>query len=163
MYNFELHRRYFGGVLQNAAICSAILAHHKILTKRKYFRPRSHRVEVAAVGDPRSDGVSTLKFANQTKSYTVGLLFAPENTTFVPADTRANVLPILPVSRADISKFAKKRKRRREREEKQKKMRTEESQNVRTREEDGAEKKRKKRISIGCNGTHARVKTMKLK
>ncbi|KAL2721152.1 hypothetical protein V1477_019972 [Vespula maculifrons] len=90
-------------------------------------------------------------------------LFAPENTTSVPANADVNVLSNLPVSRADISKFAKKRKRRREREEKEKKMRTEESQNVRTREEDGAEKKRKKRISIGCNGTHARVKTMKLK
>ncbi|KAL2721370.1 hypothetical protein V1477_020190 [Vespula maculifrons] len=58
-----IFRRNFGDVLQNAAIRSAILAHHKILMKHKYFRPRSHRVEVAAVGDPRSDGVSTLKFA----------------------------------------------------------------------------------------------------
>ncbi|KAL2751467.1 hypothetical protein V1477_000625 [Vespula maculifrons] len=41
--------------LENAAIRSAILAQYKILTKRKYFRPRSHRVEVAAVGDPRTN------------------------------------------------------------------------------------------------------------
>ncbi|KAL2736299.1 hypothetical protein V1477_012808 [Vespula maculifrons] len=41
-------------------------------------------------------------------------------------------------------------------------MRREESQNVRTCEEDGAEKKRKKRISVRCNRTHARVKKMKL-
>ncbi|KAL2750150.1 hypothetical protein V1477_001646 [Vespula maculifrons] len=103
------------------------------------------------------------KVQKSSWSISVGPLFAPENTTSVPANADVNALSILPVSRADISKFAKKRKRRREREEKEKKMRTEESQNVRTREEDGAEKKRKKRISIGCNGTHARVKTMKLK
>ncbi|KAL2724935.1 hypothetical protein V1477_018796 [Vespula maculifrons] len=64
----------------------------------KYYRPRSHRLEVAASGDPRANGDSTLKFANQTKSITVGLLIAPENTTPVPADTRASVLPILPQS-----------------------------------------------------------------
>ncbi|KAL2751353.1 hypothetical protein V1477_000511 [Vespula maculifrons] len=46
----------------NAAIRSAILAHHKILTKRKYFRPRSHRVEVAAVGDPRTNGDSNFYY-----------------------------------------------------------------------------------------------------
>ncbi|KAL2737182.1 hypothetical protein V1477_012138 [Vespula maculifrons] len=63
----------------------------------KYYRPRSHRVEVAASRDPRANGGSTLKFANQTKSITVGLLFAPENTTSVSADTGVRVLPILPV------------------------------------------------------------------
>ncbi|KAL2724940.1 hypothetical protein V1477_018801 [Vespula maculifrons] len=82
--------------LENTAIRSAILAHHKILTKRKYFRPRSHCVEIAAVGDPRANEVSTLNFANQTESFTVGFLFAPENTTPVPADTPTSVLPILP-------------------------------------------------------------------
>ncbi|KAL2748901.1 hypothetical protein V1477_002837 [Vespula maculifrons] len=69
-----------------------------ILMCCKYYRPRSHRLEVAASGDPRANGDSTLKFANQTKSITVGLLIAPENTTPVPADTRASVLPILPQS-----------------------------------------------------------------
>ncbi|KAL2725788.1 hypothetical protein V1477_018226 [Vespula maculifrons] len=117
---------------------------------RKYYRPRSHHVEVAAFGDPRANGDSTLKFAgdstlnsrsqrsmhyarnqaanwrrvsprlriakpfylvahkpthdrlfirfsNQTKSITVGLLIAPENTTPVPTDTRASVLSNLPV------------------------------------------------------------------
>ncbi|KAL2742571.1 hypothetical protein V1477_009172, partial [Vespula maculifrons] len=78
---------------------------------RKYYRPRSHRVEVAASGDPRANGDSTLKFANQTKSICEGLLIAPENTTSVPADTRTSVLPILPVFRADMSRFAKKKKR----------------------------------------------------
>ncbi|KAL2729871.1 hypothetical protein V1477_015682, partial [Vespula maculifrons] len=63
----------------------------------KYYRPRSHHVEVAASGDPRANEDSTLKFANQTESFTVGLLIAPENTTSVPADTGASVLPILPV------------------------------------------------------------------
>ncbi|KAL2750747.1 hypothetical protein V1477_000850 [Vespula maculifrons] len=41
-------------------------------------------------------------------------------------------------------------------------MRREESQNLRTREKDGAEKKRKKRISVRCNGTRALVEKMKL-
>ncbi|KAL2729954.1 hypothetical protein V1477_015765 [Vespula maculifrons] len=63
MFHLELHGRNFRQSLKNAAIRSAILAHHKILTKRKYFRPRSHLVEVAAVGDPRANGVSTLNFA----------------------------------------------------------------------------------------------------
>ncbi|KAL2744583.1 hypothetical protein V1477_007125 [Vespula maculifrons] len=100
----------FGRTLKDAAI-------RPISLYRKYYRPRSHHVEVAASGDPRANGDSTLKLAcpaNQTKSFTVGLLIAPENTAPVPADTRTNVLSILPVFRADISRFAKKRKRRRE-------------------------------------------------
>ncbi|KAL2727972.1 hypothetical protein V1477_017248 [Vespula maculifrons] len=104
-----IHKRDFGRVLKYAAIRPIL----NISIFRKYYRPRSHRVEVAASEDPRANGDSTLKFArpaNQTKSITVGLLIAPENTTLVPADTRANVLPILPVFRADISRFAKKRK-----------------------------------------------------
>ncbi|KAL2732807.1 hypothetical protein V1477_015048 [Vespula maculifrons] len=157
-----IFRRNFREVLKNAAIRSAILAHHKILKIHKYFRPRSHRVEVAAVGDPRANGVSTLNFANQTKSITVGLLIAPENTTPVPADTRASVLPILPVFRADISRFAKTRKRRREREENEKRRKPERVICERTRERDGAEKKRKQRISVRCNGTHACMKKMKM-
>ncbi|KAL2743186.1 hypothetical protein V1477_008675 [Vespula maculifrons] len=60
-----------------------------------FYRPRSHRVEVAASGDPRANGDSTLN--NQTESFTVGLLIAPENTTSVPADIGVSVLPILPV------------------------------------------------------------------
>ncbi|KAL2745056.1 hypothetical protein V1477_006473 [Vespula maculifrons] len=32
---------------------------------RKYYRPRSHRVEVAALWDPRANGESTLKSANR--------------------------------------------------------------------------------------------------
>ncbi|KAL2737178.1 hypothetical protein V1477_012134 [Vespula maculifrons] len=52
----------FRKALKNAAIRSAILAHHKILTKRKYFRPRSHRVEVAASEDPRANGDSTFYY-----------------------------------------------------------------------------------------------------
>ncbi|KAF7415115.1 hypothetical protein HZH68_003604 [Vespula germanica] len=99
---------------------------------------------------------------NQTKSITVGLLIAPENTRPVPADTGDSVLPILPVFRADISRFAKKRKRRRESKEKEKKMRREESLNVRTCEKDGVEQKRKKRRSVRCDGTHACVEKMKL-
>ncbi|KAF7401052.1 hypothetical protein HZH68_006872 [Vespula germanica] len=100
--------------------------------------------------------------SNQTKSICVGLLNAPENTTPVLAGTHTSVLPILPVFRADISRLAKKRKRRRKREGKKKKMRREESQNVRTCEKDGAEKKRKKRRSVRCDGTHACVEKMKL-
>ncbi|KAL2743558.1 hypothetical protein V1477_009047, partial [Vespula maculifrons] len=112
----------FGQVLKYTAIRSVVLAIyryymastcHIISVYRKYYRPRSHHVEVAAFGDPRANGDSTLKFArpacsnnrrsikrsprNQTKSFTVGLLIAPENTTSVPADTGMSVLPILPV------------------------------------------------------------------
>nr|KAF7435808.1 hypothetical protein H0235_003999 [Vespula pensylvanica] len=153
---FEIRRKkHFGKTLKYAAIRPVVLALHNlnIISKyRKYYRPRSHHVEVAASGDPRANGDSTLKFANQTESFTVGLLIASENTTPVPADTGDSVLSILPVFRADILRFAKKKKRGREREEQKKKMRREESQNVCTRGKDGAEKKRKKRISVSCNG-----------
>ncbi|KAL2721159.1 hypothetical protein V1477_019979, partial [Vespula maculifrons] len=98
-------------------IRSVVLAFHKISIHSKYYRPRSHRVEVAASGDPRANGDSTLKFANQTKSITVRLLIAPENTTPVPADTRAEVLSTIPTY-ADISKSMKRRRSRRAREEK---------------------------------------------
>ncbi|KAL2734920.1 hypothetical protein V1477_013638 [Vespula maculifrons] len=37
----------------------------QILIYRKYYRPRSHRVEVAACGDPRANGDSTLIFARR--------------------------------------------------------------------------------------------------
>ncbi|KAL2737269.1 hypothetical protein V1477_012225 [Vespula maculifrons] len=43
-------------LFENAAIRSAILAFHGFLKQHK-----SHRVEVAALGDPRSNGDSTLK------------------------------------------------------------------------------------------------------
>ncbi|KAL2721148.1 hypothetical protein V1477_019968 [Vespula maculifrons] len=43
-------------LFENAAIRSAILAFHRYLKQHK-----SHRVEVAALGDPRSNGDSTLK------------------------------------------------------------------------------------------------------
>ncbi|KAL2748117.1 hypothetical protein V1477_003666, partial [Vespula maculifrons] len=75
-----------------AAIRSVVLA----LIYHEYYLPRSHHVEVAASGDPRANGDSTLKFANQTKSITVGLLIAPENITSMSADTSASVLSILP-------------------------------------------------------------------
>ncbi|KAL2743010.1 LOW QUALITY PROTEIN: hypothetical protein V1477_008499 [Vespula maculifrons] len=55
---------------------------------------------------------------NQTESFTVGLLLAPENTTSVPADIGVSVLSILPRTLADISKFIKRRRSRRERKEK---------------------------------------------
>ncbi|KAL2751473.1 hypothetical protein V1477_000631 [Vespula maculifrons] len=42
-------------MLKCAAIRSEILAASKIPTQNKYCRPRSHRVEVAAVGDPRTN------------------------------------------------------------------------------------------------------------
>ncbi|KAL2734922.1 hypothetical protein V1477_013640 [Vespula maculifrons] len=47
--------------LENAAIRSEILAPYKI-SINKYCRPRSHRVEVAASGDPRTNGDSTLYY-----------------------------------------------------------------------------------------------------
>ncbi|KAL2738396.1 hypothetical protein V1477_011755 [Vespula maculifrons] len=49
-------------VLKNAAIRSAILAVYEFPIYHKYFRPRSHRVEVAASGDPRTNGDSTLYY-----------------------------------------------------------------------------------------------------
>nr|KAF7383347.1 hypothetical protein H0235_018483 [Vespula pensylvanica] len=51
----------FKKVLKNAAIRSEILEGYKISIHHKYCRPRSHRVEVAASGDPRANGDSTLK------------------------------------------------------------------------------------------------------
>ncbi|KAL2751358.1 hypothetical protein V1477_000516 [Vespula maculifrons] len=58
----EFANEYEVKELENAAIRSALLAQYKILTKRKYFRPRSHRVEVAAVGDPRTNGDSNFYY-----------------------------------------------------------------------------------------------------
>ncbi|KAL2731198.1 hypothetical protein V1477_015563 [Vespula maculifrons] len=52
----------FGKILKNAAVRKVILAAYKISTYHKYFRPRSHRVEVAASGDPRTNGGSALYY-----------------------------------------------------------------------------------------------------
>ncbi|KAL2731201.1 hypothetical protein V1477_013505 [Vespula maculifrons] len=52
----------FGKILKNAAVRKVILAAYKISTYNKYFRSRSHRVEVAASGDPRTNGGSTLYY-----------------------------------------------------------------------------------------------------
>ncbi|KAL2732799.1 LOW QUALITY PROTEIN: hypothetical protein V1477_015040 [Vespula maculifrons] len=52
-----------GKILKNAAIRSVILAVYESSMYHKYFRPRSHRVEVAALRDPRANGESTLKSA----------------------------------------------------------------------------------------------------
>ncbi|KAL2750142.1 hypothetical protein V1477_001638 [Vespula maculifrons] len=49
-------------MLKCAAIRSEILAASKIPTQNKYCRPRSHRVEVAAVGDPRTNGDSNFYY-----------------------------------------------------------------------------------------------------
>ncbi|KAL2711525.1 LOW QUALITY PROTEIN: hypothetical protein V1478_018546 [Vespula squamosa] len=54
---FSAHWRWY------AAIRPEILASHKNFIYSKYFRPRSHREEVAAFGDPRANGDSTLQFA----------------------------------------------------------------------------------------------------
>ncbi|KAL2744930.1 LOW QUALITY PROTEIN: hypothetical protein V1477_007472 [Vespula maculifrons] len=145
------HGRNFGEVLQNAAIRSAILAHHKILMKHKYFRPRSHRVEVAAVGDPRSDG----DFYSRPR--TPGLCPPTHSRVFFlsyPYSAR-----IYRDSRRRGKDEEEEKNRRREREEKKKEMRREESKNVRTPEKNEAEKKR---TSVRCNGTDARLKKMKL-
>ncbi|KAL2739381.1 hypothetical protein V1477_010770, partial [Vespula maculifrons] len=48
-------------------------------------------------------------------------------------------------------------------EKKKKRKRRRESWNMRAYENDRTQKKRKQRISIRCNETHSRVKTMKLK
>ncbi|KAL2750162.1 hypothetical protein V1477_001658 [Vespula maculifrons] len=87
----------------------------------------SHRLTLQSSDDRITTGHSIV-FSNQTKSINVGLLIAPENTTPVPADTRASDLSILPYepnhstirrTRADISKSVKKRRRSRERAEKE--------------------------------------------
>ncbi|KAL2751475.1 hypothetical protein V1477_000633 [Vespula maculifrons] len=49
-------------MLKCAAIRSEILAASKIPIQNKYCRPRSHRVEVAAVGDPRTNGDSNFYY-----------------------------------------------------------------------------------------------------
>ncbi|KAL2736294.1 hypothetical protein V1477_012803 [Vespula maculifrons] len=61
----EFDRENLGKILKNAAIRSVILAVHEFPMYHKYFRPRSHRVEVAALWDPRANGESTLKSANR--------------------------------------------------------------------------------------------------
>ncbi|KAF7386281.1 hypothetical protein HZH68_013413 [Vespula germanica] len=86
-------RKAFGKILRNAAICSRVLAAYKIPTYHKYFRPRSHRVEVAACGDPRTNGDSTLEStirdafplrelqaSQQTGDSSAGLNLASANT-----------------------------------------------------------------------------------
>ncbi|KAL2744589.1 hypothetical protein V1477_007131 [Vespula maculifrons] len=75
-------------------------------------------------------------WSNQTKSFTVGLLIAPENTTFAPADTRASVLSILPdlIRCIEIWEEEEKRKSRKE------------SRNMRAREKDRTQKKERKDI-----------------
>ncbi|KAL2724621.1 LOW QUALITY PROTEIN: hypothetical protein V1477_018482 [Vespula maculifrons] len=88
-------------------------------------------------------------------SISIGLLFAPENTTSLPADTGVRVLPILPIygTLADMSKSMNWRRSRREREEK--KAGT--CAHVK-----GIVSGRKRRRHIG-NVTRARVRTMKWK
>ncbi|KAL2741870.1 hypothetical protein V1477_009499 [Vespula maculifrons] len=58
----------FGKIVKNAAVRKVILAAYKISTYHKYFRPRSHRVEVAASGDPRTNGGSTLYYYQESKA-----------------------------------------------------------------------------------------------
>ncbi|KAL2744053.1 hypothetical protein V1477_007929 [Vespula maculifrons] len=143
--------------LKHAAIRSIILVSQKISTNRKHYRPRSHHVEVAASGDPRANGVSTLKSTSRD-AFPLRELRASQQTgdnsvfhkyyrprshhveVAASGDPRANGDSTL--------RFA-------EREGRKKKMRREESQNVRTREKYGAEKKRKKRISVSCSRPHA--------
>ncbi|KAL2737273.1 hypothetical protein V1477_012229 [Vespula maculifrons] len=60
--SLEFDRENLGKILKYAAIRSIILVSHKISTYRKYYRPRSHRVEVAASGDPRTNGDSTFYY-----------------------------------------------------------------------------------------------------
>ncbi|KAL2737181.1 LOW QUALITY PROTEIN: hypothetical protein V1477_012137 [Vespula maculifrons] len=134
-------KRNFGKTLKYAAIRPVVLAFYNYMYNvvidfnfrynsdidfniyGKYYRPRSHRVE----------------------SITVGLLFAPENTTSVPADTGVRVLPILPQSimkrtfgrYIGTSPIYRNPRRRGKEEEK-------ESRNMRARESDKTQKNRKK-------------------
>ncbi|KAL2725892.1 hypothetical protein V1477_018330 [Vespula maculifrons] len=57
-------KRDFGKTLKYAAIRPILdIIQTQISIYRKYYRPRSYRVEVAASEDPRANGDSTLKFA----------------------------------------------------------------------------------------------------
>lgn len=58
-----LSRKDFGKVWKYDAIHSVVLASNNILIYCKYYRSRSHHVEVAASGDPQANGYSTLKSA----------------------------------------------------------------------------------------------------
>ncbi|KAL2738404.1 hypothetical protein V1477_011763 [Vespula maculifrons] len=63
----SINRSYRGFIAEYtenkcAAIRSGILAASMISIHNKYCRPRSHRVEVAASGDPRTNGDSTLYY-----------------------------------------------------------------------------------------------------
>ncbi|KAL2721640.1 hypothetical protein V1477_020460 [Vespula maculifrons] len=137
----------------NAAIRSAILAHHKILKIHKYFRPRSHRVEVAAVGDPRANGQSNevhhRRTFNRAREHHACARRHTRECSSYPTRIPRGYIEI----REEEEKMKRKKKRRREREEEKKQMRRKENKSVRTREKDEAEKKGKKRISVRCNGT----------
>ncbi|KAL2737179.1 hypothetical protein V1477_012135 [Vespula maculifrons] len=73
--HFKLKGRDFRKALKYAAIRPILDTIYNLVTDfrhtsdidfniyGKYYRPRSHRVEVAASRDPRANGGSTLKFA----------------------------------------------------------------------------------------------------
>ncbi|KAL2742391.1 hypothetical protein V1477_010020 [Vespula maculifrons] len=126
--------------------CSTV---HTVGFRHLETRPVVHRLHyIASTTDP---GPTT--WSNQTKSITVGLLIAPENITPVPADTRASVLPILPVfalnnrletepfdDASDLRRYIEIRGE----EEKKKRKKRKESRNMRARENDRTQKKRMK-------------------
>ncbi|KAL2723805.1 hypothetical protein V1477_019037 [Vespula maculifrons] len=59
---FEFDGKDLGKMLKCAAIRSEIFAASKLSIHDKYRRPRSHRVEIAACGDPRTNGDSTFYY-----------------------------------------------------------------------------------------------------
>nr|KAF7438512.1 hypothetical protein H0235_000903 [Vespula pensylvanica] len=86
----------FGKALKNAAIRSVILAGYKISIHHKYCRPRSHRVEVAAIGDPRTNGDTTLYyFYYYQKSKATGRSPLPTNSSLQTLKLQPHAFPHL--------------------------------------------------------------------
>ncbi|KAF7418864.1 hypothetical protein HZH68_001517 [Vespula germanica] len=81
-------RKDFGKILKNAAICSVILSAYKITTHHKYFRPRSHPLEVAATGDPRTNGKATGRPPLPTNSSLQTLKLQPHASPYLGIDLR---------------------------------------------------------------------------
>ncbi|KAL2736377.1 hypothetical protein V1477_012886 [Vespula maculifrons] len=85
-----------GKILKNAAIRSVILAVYKITIRHKYFRPRSHREEVAASRDPRTNDDSTFYyFYYYQKSKATGRLPLPTNSSLQTLKLQPHASPHL--------------------------------------------------------------------
>ncbi|KAL2732806.1 LOW QUALITY PROTEIN: hypothetical protein V1477_015047 [Vespula maculifrons] len=90
----EFDKEDVGKILRNAAIRSEILA--EISIYHKYCRPRSHRVEVAASRDPRTNDDSTFYyFYYYQKSKATGRLPLPANSSLQTLKLQPHASPHL--------------------------------------------------------------------